>query len=110
MEFFSSWAALTAKQVGQLERKIFTGQKGMLVRNEIAPKAVVPLHQHPHEQLIYVEQGQCDVTVGEETRHLTTGSLVLVESNVPHQVVNTEEEVLVALDFFAPIREDFLEK
>lgn len=108
MDVFSSWAQLPTQSVGSLERKIFTGQKGMLVRNEIAPKAVVPLHQHPHEQLIFVAQGQCDVTVGEETRHLTAGSLVLVESNVPHQVVNTEEEVLVALDFFAPIREDFL--
>lgn len=108
MERFSEWNALPAEPLEGLERRIFHGEKAMLVRNHIQPHAVLPMHSHPHEQLIYVEAGQCELTLDGETRLLTAGGLAWVPSGAEHGVVNPGEETLVALDIFAPIREDFL--
>lgn len=108
MERFSGWDQLPLIRLETMERQIYHGEKAMVVRNSIHPHAVIPPHSHPHEQLLYVEAGACDVTTGGETRRLTAGGLAWFPSGVEHAVTNTEDVPLVAFDIFAPIREDFL--
>lgn len=106
---FDSWDDIPTIRLEMMDRKIYTGEKVMLVRNSIHPHTIVPAHKHPHEQIFYVVAGACDVAMaGEPTRHLTAGGLALFPSNVEHSVTNTEDEPLVAFDIFSPIREDFL--
>ena len=108
MDLFQHWDNLPVIHLETMDRKIFTGKNIMLVQNSVHPHAVVPAHKHPHEQLLYVLSGECDVTTEGTTKHLTAGGLAFFASNAEHAVTNTEDVPLLALDIFHPIREDFL--
>lgn len=105
---FDNWNCIDPIPLGFLDRRIFTGEKVMLVHNVIHPNEVIPAHSHPHEQIFYVISGECDVTTQGKTEHLTAGGLALFPSDAEHAVTNTLDEDLVCIDIFAPIREDFL--
>ncbi|MEL6362331.1 MAG: cupin domain-containing protein [Pseudomonadota bacterium] len=70
--------------------------------------AVGQLHKHPHSQVSYVESGQFDVTVGEETKTLIAGDSFFIAPETLHGAVCKEAGVLI--DMFAPMRDDFLPK
>lgn len=78
----------------------------MLVKVEFEVGAVGALHQHVHSQISYVESGEFEVTVGDDTRVLQAGDSFYAAPNVPHGVVARQAGVL--LDSFSPIRLDFL--
>ena len=64
-----------------------------------------PEHQHPHEQMVTVLEGELEVTVGGETRRLTPGMVYAIPSGVPHTGrAITDCRVL---DVFAPTRDDY---
>lgn len=108
MNLFTNWDDIPTIHLELMERKIFTGENVMLVKNYVHPHAEVPAHKHPHEQMLYVVSGECDVITGTEKSHLKAGGLALFPSNVEHSVLNTLDEELIAIDIFSPIREDFL--
>ena len=65
------------------------------------------LHSHSdHEQISYVTKGSFEVTVGDETMVIKAGDSYYAAKNVAHGVKALEDSVL--LDFFTPIRKDFL--
>ena len=78
----------------------------LLVKVEFAAGAVGALHQHVHSQISYVESGEFEVTVGDETRVLRAGDTFYAAPNVPHGVVARQAGAL--LDSFSPVRLDFL--
>ena len=110
MELFQNWNELRSVPLGISDRKLFTGEQVMLVQNTVHPHELLPLHSHPHEQILMVLSGACDVTTDGVTQHLTEGGLAWFPSGAEHSVLNTEDVPLVALDVFSPIREDFLGK
>jgi quercetin dioxygenase-like cupin family protein len=78
----------------------------LLVKVEFETGAVGALHQHVHSQISYIESGEFEVTVGDETRVLRAGETFYAAPNVPHGVVAQQAGVL--LDSFSPLRLDFL--
>ena len=78
----------------------------LLVKVAFEPGAVGALHQHVHSQISYVESGEFEVTVGDETHVLGAGDTFYAAPNVPHGVVARQAGVL--LDSFSPLRLDFL--
>ena len=108
MKLFANWDTLENIPLELMDRKIFTGENVMLTRHIVKPSVAMAPHKHPHEQILVVLSGECDVTTGDVTEHLTPGGLALFPSNVEHSFINTLDEELVLLDIFAPIREDFL--
>ena len=82
------------------------GQNLMLSYLEMEKDAVIPLHDHPHEQGGMLLKGKLKFTIGEETRIVEAGSMFLIPSNVPHKVVAIDGPAIV-LDAFTPIREDY---
>lgn len=106
----ANWTQLPEISLPDMQRRIFSGQNVMLVRNEIRPHAVLEAHSHPHEQMIYVLGGRCAVTAGQERFEMETGDMALVPGGVMHQVTALGEEKLDIIDIFSPIREDFLKK
>lgn len=72
---------------------------------ELSPDALVPEHQHPHEQISYVLAGRVEFTVGEETRVLGPGESALIPGNTPHRV--RAVGAARVLDIFTPVRDDF---
>ena len=82
------------------------GEKIMMSLVEIAPKAVVPTHSHPHEQAGMVIQGEFEFTIGGETKLLKQGDAYVIPGGVEHGVVGSQGWSL-ALDIFSPPREDY---
>ncbi|MBR9909184.1 MAG: cupin domain-containing protein [Gammaproteobacteria bacterium] len=64
------------------------------------------VHSHFHSQVAYVESGEFDVTVGDETRTLVAGDCFFMEPNISHGAICKKAGVLI--DVFSPMREDFL--
>lgn len=79
--------------------RITTGEIDLLAGS------VVPLHQHPHDQLSYVISGRLEFTVGDETHILEPGSCTIIPGGVLHgcRAITTCR----VLDTFTPIREDY---
>ena len=67
--------------------------------------AVVPTHQHPHEQMGVGINGEFELTINGETRVIREGDAYLVPGNVPHSARSLG--AARALDVFHPIREDY---
>jgi quercetin dioxygenase-like cupin family protein len=67
--------------------------------------AVVPMHEHPHEQFTYVMEGRFQFTVGGETTILEPGMVALIPGGVPHR--GTTLTACRVIDVFSPVREDY---
>lgn len=67
----------------------------------LEPGATDPQSPHTEDELYFVVAGRAVVTVGDETRLVTAGSLVFVPATVPHHFAEIVErlEILVV---FAP--------
>ena len=78
----------------------------MMVRASFEENSVGYTHKHPHSQVVYVESGVFDFTIGQETRRLKAGDGTYIPPEIDHGAVCIEKGVL--LDVFSPVREDFL--
>jgi quercetin dioxygenase-like cupin family protein len=66
-------------------------------------------HNHPHEQITYVEKGELYFYIGEEKHYLVEGDLVSIPSGIFHTIQIISKNVRL-IDSFTPIRIDFLKK
>lgn len=78
----------------------------MLSYLEMDAGAVIPLHDHTHEQAGILLEGKLKLTIGDETRILEPGEMFFIPANVPHQAI-AHDGPAVVLDAFSPIREDY---
>lgn len=67
--------------------------------------AVMPMHNHLHEQVANVLEGSFELTVAEETKVLTPGQVAVIPPYVQHGGVAITDCLL--LDVFLPEREDY---
>lgn len=89
-----------------VEIRTTAGEKLMLSVVTFEPGSVVPMHQHPHEQMGVMLSGRLRFMVGGETRVLGPGDQWSIPGGVPHEVVALDEPA-VALDVFHPVRDDY---
>lgn len=83
----------------------FEGQYMTLSVVDMDPEAVIPEHQHPHEQIGYMVRGSGRFRIGGQTYEVKAGQMWHIASNLPHEVI-AGPEGLRAIDVFYPIRED----
>ena len=86
-----------------------SGERMMLNFVAIDPGATVATHHHPHEQAGTVLRGVLILTVGDETRELTSGDAYLIPGGIPHSATTDSLGCLV-IDVFSPPREDYLSR
>ena len=72
---------------------------------ELVKGTVMPLHQHTHEQITYIIEGQLHMQIGDEHHSLTSGSYYVIPSNVWHGAHALTYCKLI--DVFAPVREEY---
>jgi len=78
----------------------------MCVENHFEKDAIGTLHSHPHTQITYVAEGTFEFEIDGEKRIVHKGDTLLKQNGVVHGCVCLEKGVLV--DFFTPMREDFI--
>ncbi len=92
-----------------IRRRIMAyGANLMAVSVEFKKGAVGSLHKHPHIQISYVHSGVFEIEINNEKKKLKSGDFFYIPENIEHGVVALEDGVL--LDFFTPMREDFILK
>lgn len=64
-------------------------------------------HNHPHEQISYVAEGELWLFLGPEKYHLGEGDIFAVPSGVPHSI-QTLTGFVRLIDSFSPVRKDFI--
>jgi len=63
-----------------------------------------PLHKHPYVEVAFTIEGTAPITVGDETREVKAGAIVVTPANTPHRFVNSGESILLQIDIHASPR------
>jgi quercetin dioxygenase-like cupin family protein len=63
-----------------------------------------PLHTHPYVEVAFTIEGRASITVGNETREVQSGGIVVIPANTPHRFVNSGNTVLRQIDIHASPR------
>lgn len=99
---------LSAVQLDQKTERTIKAHGGSLIASEMhfAPGGVGVRHRHPHEQFVYVLEGEAEFALGDKSRRICKGDSIYIAPGIPHSVVALTD--FKALDMFCPQREDFL--
>ncbi len=89
--------------------RILVGSQLMFSVVRFAPHATVATHHHPHEQLGFLVDGELEMWIGDEHRHLRRGDVYAIPPDVPHGA-RTHDSVALVLDAFHPLREDYIKR
>jgi len=88
-----------------IEARTFWGENMLAAVVELEAGAVLPTHQHHHEQISYILEGELEFDLDGESQIVKTGDIVVIPSNVKH-TVKVGEKAAKVLDMFSPVRED----
>lgn len=102
------WSDTEAEETAPgVERRILAFcDELMCVENTFKAGGIGAMHHHPHTQITYVAKGRFRFTIGDETKEVKAGDTLLKQNDIIHGCVCLEDGILV--DFFTPMREDFL--
>ena len=65
----------------------------------------LPEHQHIHEQITYIVEGELEMIIGGEKMLFTPGMVHVIASNVPHSAFALTD--CKVIDAFSPARDDY---
>jgi len=103
-----NWSNIPVEQVSDgIERQMLVGHQMMICRFRFQPFLVTPEHDHPHEQMTIVERGKVRFFIEGKEQIAKAGDVLHFPPQCWHGATMMDEEV-VLLDFFTPVREDFL--
>jgi quercetin dioxygenase-like cupin family protein len=63
-----------------------------------------PLHTHPYVEVAFTLEGCATITVGDKTREVKSGGIVVIPANTPHRFVNSGNTILRQIDIHASPR------
>ena len=93
--------------VDGIKRKTLVyGEKTLMTEFLLEKGRTLPAHKHPHEQTGYLVSGKIILTIGEEKFEVNPGGSWVIPGNVEHRAKIIEDSV--AIEVFAPVREDYL--
>jgi quercetin dioxygenase-like cupin family protein len=91
---------------GVTRRVLAHSPQVMLTEHTLEKGAVLPRHNHPHEQLVHLLSGELKMEMEGKWLKVVKGDSLVIPSNVYHEVTAVERSV--ALDIFAPRRDDYI--
>jgi quercetin dioxygenase-like cupin family protein len=86
--------------------RVVVGDRASLALVELTPGAIVPEHEHEHEQLGMCIEGSITFTIADATRTLGPGGTWRIPSGAPHHAVAGPDGAVV-VDIFSPVRADW---
>jgi quercetin dioxygenase-like cupin family protein len=100
------WQDIPEEQMNPLvSRRTWHGQQMTMALVKLNKGALVPQHHHHHEQTTMLQSGHLIFRTGEQEHHLRAGDMLRIAPNLPHAVEALEDSV--AVDIFAPVRDDW---
>lgn len=87
--------------------RVLPGDRMMFSVVRFDPNSIVPTHQHPHEQIGIILDGELELWINEDRRTLRRGDMYTIPSNVPHGG-ETKDSTCLALDVFHPLRDEYV--
>ena len=101
------WNDVTREEMNDLiARQVLHGDRITLARLELRQGAFVPMHSHENEQISMITAGALRFCLDGTEIVVRTGEMLRIPGGVPHSVL--AEEDTVAVDIFAPVREDWI--
>jgi len=101
------WNQVPIEQLNPLvTRQVLHCERITISRLTLKKGAVVPRHQHENEQITTLEQGRLRFVFDNGEQMVDAGESLQIPSQAAHRVEAIEDSV--ALDLFAPIREDWV--
>lgn len=85
--------------------KFIHSDKMTLAYWEAKKDAKIPMHTHVNEMMVNVIEGELELTIGDETRVLTYGTVAVIPGMVPHKATALTDCKII--DVFYPVREDY---
>ena len=87
--------------------RAIAGEQVFLGHVRYEPGTVVARHSHPEaEQVMWIVEGSLRMTVGDETRELGPGDVVVVNRGVEHELVSDQGATFV--EAMAPVPRDHI--
>ena len=88
--------------------KFVTGERQMMAQIYLKTGALVPMHSHESEQMMYVLQGALRVLVGGNEITIREGDVLHIPSWIDHQAEALQDTF--GLSVFSPIRQNWPSK
>lgn len=88
------------------QKTLVYGEKTLMVEFRMHRGAIIPEHDHPHEQTGYLVSGRMKLTIGEVVYDVFPGDSWCIGSGVKHGAEIAEDSV--ALEVFSPLRKEYL--
>ena len=103
---FDKLASVPEEQItNKIGRRVISG-RGTMVYWRMKAGAHAAAHKHPQEQFVWVIRGAIRLRIATEERTIEPGDIAVIPGGVEHEAFFPEETEVI--DFFAPLREDFL--
>ena len=107
MNYYCDLENREAKEiVAGVRIRTFWASEMLLSMVDIDAHAVVPMHNHPHEQAGTIISGRLQMTIDGEARWLEPGDSYIIPGGVDHKAVAGDEPAR-ALDVFSPVRAEY---
>jgi len=104
-----SWAQVLTEQMNPFfARQYVTGEQAMLAKIALKKGCVVPMHQHPNEQISMIVSGSLEFLIGGVSKTANAGEIVVIPAGLPHSAIAHED--MEGFDIFAPPRQDWINK
>lgn len=91
---------------GIFRKTLVYGNRALLTEFRLEAGKILPRHAHPQEQVGYLVSGHIVLHVGSESFDVLPGDSWAILGDTEHSADIIEESV--AIEVFAPIREDYL--
>ncbi|MGH9356149.1 MAG: cupin domain-containing protein, partial [Terriglobia bacterium] len=83
---FAHWSEIERQEVSPLiDRRVIAGDDLMIVRHDFKQGAVIPVHQHVHEQISVVKTGRLRIWTVDGEKDLGPDGVACIPSGVPHK-------------------------
>jgi quercetin dioxygenase-like cupin family protein len=90
-----------------VSRSVFSGDGATLAFTTLEPGHTARPHSHPHEQIVYILEGELLFVVGDEEAVVRAGDMLVVPPNVEHWAETLGEDPALDLSVFSPRREEY---
>jgi quercetin dioxygenase-like cupin family protein len=94
---------------GQVRAHILSSKRMTAIFVVMDPNAVVPVHKHEPEQVMLIVDGEAELVTGGKRYPVKTGDVAIFASYQEHGTYASAKG-LKTIEFFAPVRQDYIEK